>query len=278
MTIACEGVQFGYGRGPRVLDGVSFAAEPGRVLAVVGPNGAGKSTLLRLMAGLLRPTSGRVVLRGGWVDGVGAQNRVGETFGVAGMDPPDRARRIAYVSQRPSVAFAFTAGQVVEMGRHALGGDRDAVAAAMRMMDVEGVASRPFGALSAGQQQRVSIARAIAQSLGERAGGARFLLADEPLAALDPRHSVQTIGVLRELAAGGIGIVTVMHDLTATARVADDAMILDERGRLMSIGPALDVLTPETLEAAFGVGFERAGSDAGRPIIVPRQDMNRIRA
>lgn len=232
----------------------------------MGPNGAGKSTLLRLMAGLLTPTSGRVTLEGG-SDHKGRAER-----DVHSIDPADRARHIAYVAQRSSIAFGFPARQVVRMGLHAIGRDDRAADEAIGMMDVSAFADRPFNTLSAGQQQRVSIARAIAQLTGRdgRARSPRFLLADEPLAALDPRHVAQTLRAFRSLAEAGIGVVVVLHDLSAARWVADEAVLLDEGGTVRDAGPADRVLTPRGLEPAFGIGFDEAEIPGRAPGLVAR--------
>jgi len=149
------------------------------------------------------------------------------------------------------------------------------------MMDVEALADRPFNTLSAGQQQRVSIARAIAQLIGRGSDARhpRFLLADEPLAALDPRHALRTLDALRGLAERGVGVVVVMHDLTASLRLGNEAIAMDARGCIRKQGDASDVLGPGTLEGVFGVEFESVGLGGGSPAIVPRRavDVNRIK-
>lgn len=252
------------GRGAGV--GISLGVGAARIVAIVGPNGAGKSTLLRLMAGLLTPTSGRVTLEGG------SEPKARVERDVGAIDPADRARHIAYVAQRSSIAFGFPARQVVEMGLHAIGRDDRATDDAIGMMDVSGFADRPFNTLSAGQQQRVSMARAIAQLTGRdgRARSPRFLLADEPLAALDPRHVAQTLRVFRSLAETGIGVVVVLHDLSAARWIADDAVLLDEGGTVRDAGPAERVLTPRGLEPAFGIGFDEAEIPGRVPGLVAR--------
>ncbi|MCW5769582.1 MAG: ABC transporter ATP-binding protein [Phycisphaeraceae bacterium] len=266
MSIAFTDLCFGYTRFRPVLSGLTGSVEPGSVTALVGPNGAGKSTLLRLMAGLLAPNSGLVTLK----RTSGASTDIaGE---VARIAPADRARHIAYVAQRSSVAFAFPVRDVVAMGLHAIGPDEHAVAEAIDALDLGPVAARSYNTLSAGQQQRVSIARAVAQLLG-REGKAprspRFLLADEPLAALDPRHVVLALQLFRQLASQGIGIVLVLHDLTIARRIADHAILLECGGTLSRSGDAPSVLTPEVLGPAYGVHFESVRVDDGPPALIP---------
>ncbi|MBX3366977.1 MAG: ABC transporter ATP-binding protein [Phycisphaeraceae bacterium] len=266
MSIAFTDLCFGYTRSRLVLSDLSGSVASGSVTALVGPNGAGKSTLLRLMAGLVAPTSGLVTLKR--ASGASPDFAVD----VAQIAPADRARHIAYVAQRSSVAFAFPARDVVAMGLHAIGPDEHAVSQAIDALDLGPIASRPFNTLSAGQQQRASIARAVAQLLG-REGKAprspRFLLADEPLASLDPRHVVLALQLFRQLASQGIGIVLVLHDLTVARRIADHAILLDCGGTLSRSGDAPAVLTPEVLGPAYGVHFESVRVDDGPPALIP---------
>lgn len=250
-----EHVEFAYRRDRPVLRAVSMAAPAGAVTAVVGPNGAGKSTLLRLLLGLARPTSGRVLLEGA---------------DVTGIPHADRARRLGYIPQRGSVAFAFSVREVVRLGLYAAhsGGDGMAsVDAALERVGLRDRADDPFGALSAGQQQRATIARVLAQL--EASSGPRALLADEPVAALDPRHAVETMALLRGLARDGLAVVVVLHDLMLAARWADAAVLLSADGRVAAAGPPAEVLGPGTLPSVFGVEFERLTSGAGEPVLVP---------
>lgn len=254
MALRAQGVRFGYKAGVPVLADVSASLEPGSVTAIIGPNGAGKSTLLRLMAGLLEPDAGEVA-----IDGVP----------VASMPATTRAERLAYVSQRGSVAFSFAAGQVVRFGRYSLGGDDDerAVASAMGRMDVADLARAPFDELSVGQQQRVMFARALAQLDRSATGATRALLADEPFSAMDPRHVARACAVMRELAGAGIAVAVVLHDFAAAGRLADRVLVLDERGRVAACGPAPEVLTPGLLSGVFSIGFRSLG-DPARPVLV----------
>ncbi len=234
------------------VDGVTCEPAPGRVTALVGPNGSGKSTLLRLMLGSIRPSAGSVTIAG---------------KPTCRLPSRQRARSIAYIAQRPDSAFAYCVREVVALGRLALGtgpaADRRAVDAALEAMELSELADRPLPALSVGQQQRVAIARAIAQldsSPSPTADHPRVLLADEPIAALDPRHAEQTLAALSQLARTGrdspspLAVVVVLHDLQAASRWADDALLMDG-GRLAANGPASEVLTPNVLGPAFAVRF-----------------------
>lgn len=246
MTLALNHVTFGYAADRAVVEDVSASLTPGRVTAVLGPNAAGKTTLLRLMLGLRSPDRGRIELDG---QSVGA------------MSPRLRARKISYVPQRGAVSFAFTVRRVVAMGRYAHGetsGGGAAVREALRLLDLEPLAERPFVELSGGQQQRALLARAVAQSA---AGGAVMLL-DEPAAGLDLRHVHAALGLVRRLTRERrLAVAIVMHDLSLTSRYADDVWLLDE-GRLSRSGSCERVMQPAVLEPVYGVRLRKVAVDA----------------
>lgn len=254
MTIVAEGLSFGYGSGPPVLDHVSIEAPSGAVTAVVGPNGAGKSTLLRLLAGVRSPWSGRVMLGGEAIGAISARRR---------------AARLALVAQRPTVAGPFSVEQVIAFGRYALPPDRAAIESAMRLFELADHRDRSVHELSVGQQQRVAMARAIAQ-LGPEAppaAGARALLADEPIAAMDPRHAALTMRRLRELSRRDVAVLVVLHDLSMALNWSDRAVLLGPGG-VDAAGPTEDILTPQRLEAVFGAPFIRIEGDGARALAV----------
>jgi iron complex transport system ATP-binding protein len=230
--------------GRTVLHGVSASFAPGRVTAVLGANGAGKSTLLRALAAL-------VPARGVALDG----------RDVAAMPARDRARAIGYLPQDAAVHWNMRVRDLVALGRlpHG-GGGKAAIDAALAATDTDWAADRPVRSLSGGERARVLLARVLA---GEPA----WLLADEPLASLDPLHQLRTLAMLRAAAERGMGVVAVLHDLTLAARVADDILLLKE-GHVLAAGAAGEVLTEGNIAAAYGV---RAAivTHAGRPVIVP---------
>jgi len=239
VTLRADRLHFGYRRGEPVVRDVSLTLEPGRIAAIVGPNGAGKSTLLRLLAGVAAPWSGDVALAG---------------EPIRRMSGRRRARRIAYIEQRATVAGAFTARRVVEFGRYGQGGGAGPIDRALARTETADLADALFNELSAGQQQRISLARALAQLDGAD-HEPRVLLADEPVAAMDPRHVALAMALLRELAAAGSAVGVVLHDLTAARRWTDDAILLDASGRVAAAGPSAETLVPERLEPVFDVPF-----------------------
>ncbi|MCC6950366.1 MAG: ABC transporter ATP-binding protein [Phycisphaerales bacterium] len=245
--------------GRPVLSAVDAEFPAGTLTAVIGPNGAGKSTLLRLLAGLLTPASGGVSL--------------GDEA-IPSIPPFRRARQLAYMPQRSEVAFPFSAREVVALGRFASEhSPADTIAAALAIADVSDRADDCFGVLSAGQQQRVTLARALAQlGVGEAAGtlsthsAARALLADEPVAALDPIHVAGTLSLLRRLARAGLSVVVVVHDLSLVLEYCDLVLALDGAGRVAGKGDPRRTLTPELLRAVFGTTFRAARDEAGQVV------------
>ncbi|HYE03491.1 MAG TPA: ABC transporter ATP-binding protein [Phycisphaerales bacterium] len=246
--LSARDLAFGYAPGRPVLRGVSAAFAPGTLTAIVGPNGAGKTTLLKLLLGLLRPAGGSVRLAG---------------TDVTAMSPRRRAGLMAYVPQRANVWAPFTVRQVVALGRHARPRDPGSVARAMEQLRVADLGETLYAHLSAGQQQRVTLARAWAQLSGpeHEPGAPRVLLADEPFSAMDPRHVLHAADRLRELGRAGdrpTAIVVALHDLPLAAALADRALVLGEDGRVVAHGPVGSALADGVLAQVFGVEF-RAG-------------------
>jgi iron complex transport system ATP-binding protein len=261
VAVEAKDIHHSFG-GTSVLRGVSFSARPGRVTALVGPNGAGKSTMLRIALGVLTPDRGRV--------------RVGEGGGVdpAALTDPQRAAMIAFVPQRASVAFGFSVREVVGFG--APGRERAAeIDSVLECLSLEKRAEELFGHLSAGQQQRATLARAIVQ-LRAMPGPARVLLADEPVSAMDPRHAIDAMALLSHAASQGAAVLVVLHDLTLARRYCDDAVVLGRDGLVRAAGAVAEVLTPETLEPVFGVRFESARTSSGAEVLTPMPRSDRI--
>lgn len=239
--------------GKRVLDTVSFAFARGRVTALLGANGAGKSSLLACLAGLRRPDRG--VARLGGED-------------VYTLDRRARARAIGLLPQSADVHWDIDVATLVGLGRFAHRGrwgetqvDRDAVAAALAATDMTDLADRGVERLSGGERGRALLARVLA-------GEPDWLLADEPLASLDPAHQLDVLARLRGVAHGGRGVVLVLHDLHLAARVADDAVLLKD-GRVVAAGAADDVLTAPAIAEAYGIAVEIGRTPQGHRYILP---------
>ena len=246
MTLRVDRLTIRFGE-LTALDGVTAHAEPGTITAVLGPNAAGKSTLLRSCLGLIRPDDGRVLIN----------NEPAHR-----LSTPRLARLMAYVPQRSTVASMFTVRQVVELGRYALTPDRRRVDEAIERLDLVTIADRPYPLLSVGQQQRVTLARALAQV--ELDG---HLVLDEPTSAMDLEHQHMTMALLQESAQQGVTVVMAMHDLSAAARLASHAWLLGA-GRMIATGPVCDVLEVDRLREVFRVSFEWIEPPGRPPILV----------
>ncbi|MDG2521846.1 ABC transporter ATP-binding protein [Caulobacter segnis] len=220
-----------------VLEGVSADLHPGQVTAIVGPNGAGKSTLLACLAGLRRPDMGLARLNG---------------VGVLELAARERGRRIGFLPQSHEIAWSVEARTLVGLGRIPFAGswglsveDEAAVERAMTKADVTQFATRTVTTLSGGELARVLIARALA-------GDPQWLLADEPLAGLDPGHQLDAAALFRALADEGKGVVVTLHDLPMAMKLADRVIVLAD-GKILADGPPVEALAPPILSAAYGV-------------------------
>lgn len=252
-TLSCRDVVMTAG-GHRLLGPLSATFKAGAVTAVLGPNGAGKSTWLAALAGVAPPASGQVTL--GDAD-------------MAALDPLVRARRLGFMVQSRDIAWGVSVETLVGLGRiphhrHVtLDDPTDAalVAAALERCDLEELRQRDVLTLSGGERARVLLARVLA-------GGPDWVLADEPLAGLDPAYQLDIVRLLRGLADEGRGVVVTLHDLTLAGRLADRVMLLKD-GRLVAEGSPDDVLTPGMLGDVYGVGVEVLTASDGARVVMP---------
>jgi iron complex transport system ATP-binding protein len=235
-------IDFVPGSSPKSLEKVfsldlSLQIPAGRWTCIVGPNGAGKSTLLRAMAGLptALPVQGKVMLQG---------------QALQSLSPPTRAQQLAWLAQDETGGLDMRVQDVVMLGRLPQQGllgaassqDHAACAQAMQQAKCAEFAHRLLGHLSAGQQQRVRLARALATQ-------AKTLLLDEPLTNLDPPHQIDCVQMIRAQVAQGVTVVTVLHELPI-ALLADDLVLMQE-GRVIHQGACQEAATHRALEAVF---------------------------
>jgi iron complex transport system ATP-binding protein len=257
VSITVETLDIRLGDRP-VLNQVDARFDAGRLIGVIGPNGAGKSTLARTMLGLITPTRGRVLIDGA---------------PIATLARADLARRIAYLPQGQQLGWPLSVARLVALGRlphlapfsRLAEEDRAAIDRAMARADVTDLASRTATELSGGERARTLLARALAVE-------APALIADEPLASLDPSHQIDVMGLLAEEAARGRLVVAVLHELTMAARFCDRLLLLSH-GRLIADGPPELVLTEERLASAYGIRAWN-GEAEGHRLVVP---LERIR-
>ena len=243
----------------QALDEVSLQVSSGEILGLIGPNGAGKSTLIKVISGILLPTRGQVILDG---------------QDITRYSPNQRARRVAVVPQARQLGGAFSVRQTVLLGRTAYLGltgkasqqDQEIVEWAMEATDVTHLAQRRLAEISGGEQQRVLLARALAQD-------APALLLDEPTNHLDLGYQVSLLSLLRKLVEEQeYAVMMAMHDLNQVAGYADRVALLVD-GKLLAVGRTEDVLTPHNLEAAYNTPIEVLDHPrSGKPFIVPRAE------
>jgi len=237
-------------RGARlVLDQVSVRLEPGKITAICGANGAGKSSLLMALAGLLETKAGCVLL---------AENE------LSGLHPQIRAQRIGYLPQEAEIAWDVAVENLVRLGRMPYRDRGDAaVEAAIAALDLEGLRHRPASQLSGGEKARALLARVLA-------GEPQWILADEPLAALDLAHQQTLLSHLRKAANAGAGVVIVMHDLATAMNHADRVIVLSEdefAGHVAADGAPEEALSAHNIKRVWGVDARWIGEPGARALI-----------
>jgi len=231
-----------------VLDDVSLTLAKGSLVALIGANGAGKSTLLSVLAGLVRPDAGRVRFDG---------------TDIAALDRRTLARRRAYLPQSPRAEWPISVERLVALGLTprlpAFGGLPAGFTArideALHQCDLADRQEQPVTTLSGGELGRAMLARALV-------GDPDVLIADEPLAGLDPRHAIDGMTRLRGIADAGKLVVAAIHDLTLAARHATHLAAL-RQGRLVAFGPTPTTLTAALIRDVFDVAARVGGSGAG---------------
>ncbi len=249
--------------GTTILDSAELELSAGEVTVIVGPNGAGKSTLLSVASGERKPSEGSVSLMGRDISRIGVRQL---------------ARERAFMPQDAAVAFPFTVGEVVSMGRTAWGDTAatttDVVAGALEMTGLVSLADRAVTTLSGGERQLVAFARVIAQATPVSEGS--VVLLDEPTSAMDISHAETTLSMARDLASDGAAVGIVLHDLDAAAAYADKVVIMDS-GRVRDVGPVDRVFDSEILSDVYNTPIEVFCHD-GRLRVAPERKVAGITA
>jgi len=238
----------------KVLDRVSLTVGPGEFVGLIGPNGAGKSTLVKSIFELVR-SSGVISLNG-------RDSRL--------LSEAERAKLASYLPQEREIHWPIKARDLVALGRSFLGNSFDArsetgqqaIEKAMRRMDVLEFQERRATDLSGGERARVLIARALAQE-------APLLMADEPVAGLDPAHQIGLMQRFSNLASDGNAVLACLHEISLASQWCSRLIVLDA-GRIVADGKPNEVLTDRLMRNVYGVEINRIGIGHGQVVIPTR--------
>jgi len=248
LKLTINNLSFNY-NGHSALEDVEFEVGLGEVLSIIGPNGSGKSTLLKCINRILKPKQNTVLING----------KDTRTIGIKEL-----AKIMGYVPQSSVSSFPFTVFDVVLMGRRPYihwslsERDKEVVAKILEFLCIDHLAMRHFDELSGGEQQKVIIARALAQQ-------PQILLVDEPTSSLDIRHQLEILCILRSLTqTKKRSVILSMHDLNLASRFSD-RMIMLKQVRIFAVGTPESIITEENIEAIYGVKSRVTNSVLGRP-------------
>lgn len=244
--IKFENLSSGYGPCD-VVQSVSAKANPDELIALIGPNGSGKSTLLKTLCGIITPTSGTIT--------IGDKN-------LSDFSLKIRARQISYLAQSREALPSMSVEDVVRLGRAPYRGSlgrissdgETAIASALTRTQSDVFKSRRFDSLSGGEQARVLLARALTVE-------ASTLLADEPIAALDPFYQLSMMEILKAEASSGKTVITALHDLSLAAQFADRIWMMHQ-GKIIADGAPEQVLNAVNLKTVFGIKLPKGGFKA----------------
>ena len=239
----------------KVLKDINISLDDPKLISIIGPNGVGKSTLIHCINKILSPTTGCVMVNG-------IDNKE--------ITYKDLAKIMGYVPYTTSNTFPISVTDAVLMGRHPHSGrnitdnDLRIVFETLEMLDIDDLAERSLNELSAGQLQKVVLAKGIAQQ-------PRVLLLDEPTSNLDIKHQVNVTKLLKKVSdEKGIMIIMICHDLNIAAKYSDKIIMMHD-GTIFAVGTPLEVITPENIETVYGIGCKII-DDNGRPHIIIGDD------
>lgn len=256
LDIDVEGLCFGYGETLRILEDVDLKVGGAQMISVIGPNGVGKSTLIYCLNKILSPTEGKVMIQGKEIDGIPIK---------------ELAKIMGFVPHATSDAFPMTVMDTVLMGRHPHSGhkitddDVQEAYAILKMLGMESFAMRSFDELSAGQHQKVVLARGLAQK-------PKILLLDEPTSNLDIKHQMDVTRILKELSVrDGIVVIMISHDLNIASRYSDKVIMPYNKG-VFRIGTPEEVITEENIREVYKVDSQVI-TDSGRPYVILRDSL-----
>lgn len=254
LTIVLEGVEFSYGTFP-ILKGITMNLDKPGLISILGPNGVGKSTLIRCINKILAPTAGTAMV---------------DDVDLSDITVKELAKIMGYVPCATGTSFPITVTDAVLMGRFphqkygSLEHDLEIVYDTLTSLGIADLSSRPINELSAGQLQKVMVAKGLAQK-------PRILLLDEPTANLDIRHQLNVTHLLRDISrTNNVIIIMICHDINIAAKYSDSIILMSE-GRIFAAGDPEKVITEENLMTVYGVK-SRIVHDMGRPHVMLRDD------
>lgn len=252
LKLIINNLSFSYAGHP-ILKDVEFTVDAGEVLSIVGPNGSGKSTLLKCINRILKTKQKTVFI---------------DNTDVSKINYRELSKIIGYVPQSSTSTFSFTVFDMILMGRRPYitwnlsEHDSDIVAETMDYLGIGELAKRHFNELSGGEQQKVIIARALAQE-------PKTLLLDEPTSSLDIRHQLEILCMVRNLTQDGArSVVVTMHDLNLASRFSDRMLML-QKGEIFACGTPKEVITEENIKAVYGIDSKVTDSVMGIPQVMP---------
>jgi len=238
MELKVENLTFGYSEDLVILHDINLDLKGPGLVCIIGPNGVGKSTLVKCMNKLLQPTSGNV-----YIDGVN----------TADMNKKEVAEKVGFVPAHSWDVFSMPVIDTILVGRHnhqkwrTTPRDLMVVNKTMRLLDIEDLAMRGYNQLSAGQHQKVSLARGLVQETD-------ILILDEPTSNLDVKHQIYVTELLKGISERQEKlIIMISHDLNIAARYADEIIVMSEPGVIHSVGKPVDVVTEQMVSEIYGI-------------------------
>ncbi len=251
--IELDNVSFGYDPNKLIIRDISLVIDEPGLYCILGPNGVGKSTLVKCVNKILVPTAGTVK-----IDGID----------TAEMTHKEISEHIGYVPVTANEAFAMSVLDTIMVGRYnhrkwgSASVDLEKCYRAMKLLRIRNLANRNYNELSAGQHQKVSIARGIVQETP-------VLILDEPTANLDVKYQVYVTELLRAFAEKkGVAVLTISHDLNITAKYAHKIIMLARPGIVFQVGTPKEVITKENIEEVYGIGCEVIDHPDGYPYVI----------
>ena len=247
MRVKIEDMEFGYSSSP-VLKDITLDINGPQLVSIIGPNGVGKSTLIHCIDKILTPNKGSVLIN---------------DIDIKDVPLKELAKQVGYVPYAAHDAFPLSVVDTILMGRHphsswkSLDEDLDVVYSVLDLLNIRDLAMRNFDELSAGQHQKVMIARGLVQE-------PQILLLDEPTSNLDIKHQMEVTRILKDLSLEkGILVIMISHDLNIAAKYSDNMIMLYEGG-VYAVGTPLEVLTKDNIKTVYGVDCEII-TNHGRP-------------